>query len=217
MKQNVLLISCASIALLIVVAMFYRSSDSQSERSEVTSKAPLIDQIMSPNAPSTDPEHELKKLESDLGKNPAHVPILLRMAQVSRELGKLNDTVRYLRDAVKQDPKNKEALLELGRALYDSGDVEGSIVATRQLIELDPANVDALYNLGAIYGNLNQDGNARVYWEKAVAVGPETESGRRAKESLPKLGTTVQSGQAREYWQKAAVFSSESINPHGGK
>jgi Flp pilus assembly protein TadD len=132
-------------------------------------------------------EHEIKALQGELEKNPDHVPILLRLAQVSRNSGKLNDSVRYLKDAVTQAPKSVEANLELGRALFETGDVGGSIQATERVLELDPAHVDALYNLGAIYGNLSQDDRARPYWEKAVSLAPNSESGRRAKENLVKL------------------------------
>jgi tetratricopeptide (TPR) repeat protein len=95
--------------------------------------------------------------------------------------------VGYLREAVTQNPKNAEANLELGRVLFETGDVGGAIRATEAVLEINPVHVDALYNLGAIYGNLSQDDRARTYWEKAVTIAPESESGRRAKENLSKL------------------------------
>jgi Flp pilus assembly protein TadD len=144
-------------------------------------------QLMLSHASSTEREHEIKALKGQLEKNPDHLPILLRLAQVSRDSGKLNDSVGYLREAVTQNPKNAEANLELGRVLFETGDVGGAIRATEAVLEINPVHVDALYNLGAIYGNLSQDDRARTYWEKAVTIAPESESGRRAKENLSKL------------------------------
>ena len=143
--------------------------------------------IHSSKVAQTDREHELETLQHDLAQNPAHVPILLRLAEVSRESGKIDKSVEYLRQAVKEDPKNHDALLELGRVLFETGDVPGAIRETTRLLEADPLNVDALYNLGAIYGNLGQDSQAREYWKKAVEAAPESESGRRAATGLQQL------------------------------
>ena len=134
-----------------------------------------------------DRERELKSLQHDLAQNPAHAPILLRLAELSRESGKIDKSVEYLRQAVTEDPKNHDALLEFGRVLFDTGDVPGAIRETTRLLDADPSNVDALYNLGAIYGNLGQDDRARQYWKKAVAVAPESESGRKAAGGLQQL------------------------------
>jgi tetratricopeptide (TPR) repeat protein len=133
-------------------------------------------------------EHELKVLETTLKQNPDHAPILVRMAQLSRDLGNHDTALRHLQEAVKADPKNRDARLELGRALFESGDVEGAIRETQQLLELDPRNVDGLYNLGAIYGNLGQDDRAREYWNKAVAADPESEGAERARSALKQIG-----------------------------
>ena len=148
-------------------------------------------QLMLSHTSTTEREHEIKALKGELEKNPAHLPILMRLAQVSRDSGKLSDSARYLNDAVTQSPKNVEAHLELGRALFETGDVDGAIRSTERVLELVPDHVDALYNLGAIYGNLSQDDRARTYWEKAVAVAPASESGRRAKENLTRLRSMI--------------------------
>jgi Flp pilus assembly protein TadD len=137
---------------------------------------------------SDENEHELKALETTLRQHPDHAPILLRMAQLARELGKREESLRHLQQAVKVDPKNKEARLELGRALFESGDVEGAIRETQRLLEIDPFNIDGLYNLGAIYGNLGQNDRAREYWRKAASVDPGSEGSRRAEDALKQIG-----------------------------
>ena len=135
-----------------------------------------------------DREHELKALESSLKQNPDHAPILIRMAQVSMEMGKTADAVNHLREAVRVDPKNHEARLELGRALFDTGDVDGAIRETEQLLQLDPSNLDGMYNMGAIYGNLGREDQARKYWRMVVAISPDSDSGRRSKDALKQIG-----------------------------
>jgi Flp pilus assembly protein TadD len=132
-------------------------------------------------------EHELKALEDSLKKNPGHVPILVRMAQIHMDLGDKDQAVRRLREAVEAEPKNPQARLELGRALFESGDVHGAIRETNSLLEMDPYDIDGLYNLGAIYANLGQDDRAREYWTKAVSVDPDSESAQRPMNALKQL------------------------------
>jgi Flp pilus assembly protein TadD len=128
---------------------------------------------------------ELENLQQQLSKKPDHTPVLLRMAQVAREMGKPAEAAQHLRQALQQEPKNREARLELGRALYETGDIGGAIKETQELLSKDPRDVDALYNLGAIYGNMKQDESARKYWLQAVATAPGSPSGQLAKQGLP--------------------------------
>jgi len=132
-------------------------------------------------------EHELHSLARELEQNPDHAPVLLRMAQLARDLGRTDEAVGYLTAAIDAEPDDGEARLELGRVLYESGNVQGAIDRTLQVLELDPRNVGALYNLGAIYGNLLDEPHAREYWKRAVAIDPNSESGRLAARGLSQL------------------------------
>ena len=134
------------------------------------------------------PDHELKALAMELEKKPGHTPVLMRMAQIEREKGKLEDAAQHLREAVNSEPANVDARLELGRVLYERGDVGGAIAETQKILESDPKHVDALYNLGAIYANLGDSQRARSYWSKAVEVGRNADGGKKAREALAKLG-----------------------------
>lgn len=151
--------------------------------------APPAAAIKEPPRPVVEtPEHELKALAVELQKKPGHVPVLIRMAQLERDKGKIDDAVSHLRDAVNSEPANVDARLELGRALFDKGDVGGAIAETEKIVASDPRQVDALYNLGAIYANLGNAERARSYWKKAVESGANADSGKKAQQGLSKLG-----------------------------
>ena len=134
------------------------------------------------------PAHERAALEEELKRKPGHSPILLRLAEMEREAGRPAGAVPYLRKVLEQESANDEARLELGRVLYEAGDVDGAIRETKQLLTHQPNQVDGLYNLGAIYANLSRTDLAREYWSKAIAADPQSDSGRRAKDGLAKLG-----------------------------
>ena len=130
----------------------------------------------------------MKALEQELAKKPGHPPILIRMAQISGELGKASDAISYLQQLLKADPGNVDGRLELSRLLYETNDVQGSLRETLKILETNPKQVDALYNLGAIYANLNNAALARTYWSRAVSSDPNSDSGKRAREGLERLG-----------------------------
>ena len=137
---------------------------------------------------SDNPEHELKELAVQLQKKPGHTPVLLRMAQLERDKGALDDAAGHLREAIQSEPSSQDAHLELGRILYEQKDVNGALAETEKVLVLNPKQVDALYNMGAIYANLGNGERARSYWSKAVAADPASESGRKAKDGLVKFG-----------------------------
>lgn len=139
-------------------------------------------------AAADNPDHELKELSVQLEKKPGHYPVLMRMAQIEHDQGKLADAEKHLREAVVSEPSRADVHLELGRVLYEKGDHQGAQTETEQALTLDPKYVDALYNLGAIYANNGDPERARTYWEKAVQLEPESDSGKKARDGLGKLG-----------------------------
>ncbi|MBI4463694.1 MAG: hypothetical protein HY647_03220, partial [Acidobacteria bacterium] len=56
---------------------------------------------------------ELEMLRTHLRTKPDHTPILFRMAQISREMGKLSDAETHLREILRLEPDNHDARLEL--------------------------------------------------------------------------------------------------------
>jgi tetratricopeptide (TPR) repeat protein len=201
MKNNYYkLLAVVAVAGAIAVPLILLEKHHQAA-SRPPSNARVSGPISSGN-PTAGRVHELKALEEELLKKPDHPPILFRMAQLSGELGKTTDAVGYLRRLLKVEPTNNEARLELGRLLYETNDLQGSIAETAKILESDPKQVDALYNLGAIYANLNKPDAAREYWNRAVASGPTSDSGKRSKESLLKLGP--------------GVAATQAVNPHAG-
>ena len=169
------------------VYSFLRNSNGPSQPMQATGRAPLSAQAAAETGSLNARQMELESLQQHLSKKPNHAPVLLRLAQVAREMGKLEEAAQHLRQVLQQEPGNREARLELGRALYETGDIGGAMKETQALLSKDPRDVDALYNLGAIYGNMKQDDLARKYWLQAVATAPGSPSGQLARQGLTQL------------------------------
>jgi cytochrome c-type biogenesis protein CcmH/NrfG len=181
--RNKWVIFGAFCALLAGFAAFLLHVDSRSNE-----PAPGPAAAAQPKTTAENPDHELKALAVELKKKPGHTPVLMRMAEIERDQGKLDDAAAHLRAAVESEPENAEGLLELGRVLYEKGDVPGAIAQTARILESNPKHVDALYNLGAIYANTGNVTQARVYWTRAVDANPSADSAKRARDGLVKVG-----------------------------
>jgi tetratricopeptide (TPR) repeat protein len=115
-------------------------------------------------------------------------PVAAPQSFRSYEAVRAAEAIPHLRKVLELEPKNTEARLELGRDLYDTGNVTDALNETTQILIENPKNVDALYNVGAIYANSSKPDAAREYWTRAVASDPNSDSGKRAAESLSRLG-----------------------------
>jgi tetratricopeptide (TPR) repeat protein len=154
------------------------------ERSESTAPPPRQAAVQD------NPAHELKELAVQLQKKPGHLPVLMRMAQLEHDQGKLTEAEAHLREALAAEPANADVHLELGLVLYEKGDKNEALKETEQALAINPKHADALYNMGAIHANLGDTGRARSYWEKLIASAPESESGKKAREALGRLDGT---------------------------
>ena len=166
------------LALIGGGALFLLRVDSRSH-----SPAPL----KLPAVVQDNPAHELKELTVQLRKKPGHLPVLMRMAQIEHDQGKLADAAAHLREALVGEPGNADAHLELGRVLYEKGDRDEALKETERALVINPKHADALYNLGAIHANLGDTERARSYWDRVIASAPESESGKKARDGLARL------------------------------
>ncbi len=132
-------------------------------------------------------EHQMKVLALALQKKPGHTPVLLQLAQLESQKGKLADARGHLEEILRSEPGNQQARLELGRVLFQLGDVQGAISQTEEILKAHPSDPDALYNLGAIYGNLGNRERAEEYWKRLLTAAPESDSGKRARQMMTQL------------------------------
>jgi Flp pilus assembly protein TadD len=124
-----------------------------------------------------------------LRRNPTHVPILIRLAQIERSEGDLRGAQEHLQQALKGDASKVEVRLELGLVLSDLGDIAGAEEQNKEVLRLDPNQPDALYNLGAICANRGDVVQARRFWEEAVRADGSSDSGKKSRIALDRLRT----------------------------
>jgi len=92
-------------------------------------------------------------LHQGFEKYPESNTILITMINLYLTTNKIDDAIKYLDIAIKQDPENASFYFARG-SLYDkTKKTDLAIKAYSKAIELNPKYFDANYNLGAIYYN----------------------------------------------------------------
>lgn len=139
----------------------------------------------------------------------------LGAADLAREIGRtklaerqFGEAVRWLRQAVADDPADAVARFELGRALLALGDEPGARDAFRQAVELVPNFDDAHYQLGTLAGRGGDEATglyhlgksfylrgefdkAAAYWDRALpGLAPGSAQAREVGEILEELRQT---------------------------
>ena len=142
---------------------------------------------------SQTPARQKAYFEAQLRKNPAHAPLLVRLAQVERSLGQNADARRHLEQALASDPNATDARLELSLLCSQTGDIAEAVRQYQAVLRQDPHQPDALYNLGLIAANGGDLDQARQYWTAAAQYGSNRESGRLAAASLARVGAAQNS------------------------
>jgi len=95
----------------------------------------------------------IEVLHKGFEKYPESNSILITMINIYLATNKLDDAIKYLDIAIKQDPGNATFYFARG-SLYDkTKQTDLAIKAYSKAIELNPKYFDAYYNLGAIYYN----------------------------------------------------------------
>jgi tetratricopeptide (TPR) repeat protein len=145
-----------------------------------------------PNAPRPDRAwnaiHEKVFLAEQFRRNPTHVPILIRLAQLERSAGNLPDARAYLEKAVVADAAQVDIRLELGLVDSELGDMAAAEEQNRAVLRIDSRQPDALYNLGAIAANRGDFALARQFWNDAIRTGANVDSVTKARKAVERLG-----------------------------
>jgi tetratricopeptide (TPR) repeat protein len=87
------------------------------------------------------------------------------------------DAIRWLEQAVKENPLNAEAAYHLGRAYYTQNRFDRALAAFQQALRIDPQYGKAENNLGLTWAALNRVDLAEQAWRKAILM--DERAGRR--------------------------------------
>ncbi len=95
----------------------------------------------------------LSVLQEGFNKYPESSSIMVQMINIYLNSNKVDDAMKYLELAIKQDPENASFYFAQGSLFDKLSETEKAITSYEKAIELKDDYFDAYYNLGAIYYN----------------------------------------------------------------
>lgn len=96
--------------------------------------------------------------------------LLYGFARESAQQGDMPSTLRYLRQAVSEDPSFFQAQFELGALLHQAGDLHAAIGYYLGALKVDPEHTGSHYNLGLAYLGTGQLRSAREQAEQLAEL-----------------------------------------------
>ena len=113
----------------------------------------------------------------------------LRLASAYLNTQEYPKALDHAERAVALDPELGRAYETKGMALWRGGRSLDALAAFQQATRYDPANVEAHYWLGELYRSWQppRERDAAAEYRKAIALAPESVSGRLAQEALQNL------------------------------
>jgi Tfp pilus assembly protein PilF len=128
-------------------------------------------------------------LRTAVARDPTDAVAQISLARLLSLRGGSSDAYDHYQQAVALDPNNASYRIDFGRALAVGGHYPDAELQYQKAIAGDPANVEAHYWLGELYRSWQppRERDAAAEYRKAIALAPESVSGRLAQEALQNL------------------------------
>lgn len=133
---------------------------------------------------SLDQLNTINAMESTVQKDTTNTENVLQLAHLLNDSGFNEKAIRYYRMYLKSKPEDANAIVDMGVCYFKLKDYITAKVVMRQGLKVNPKHQIALFNLGIINLSAGSPDSAKIWWQKAIDLGPETEIGMKAKQLL---------------------------------
>lgn len=188
MRLDSILLGVAGIFFGLIVGWILGSQQAAGPRAPQPSQAQTAASGEKPPPPLD--EQRAAELTSAAQQNPKDAATRVLLANLYFDAERFHDAIRWYEDALKIDPRNPNASTDLGIAYYYTNQTDRALERFDESLKIDPKHTKTLLNLGFVraFGKQDLDGAAKA-WEQVVQIAPESEEGRRARQSLEALRT----------------------------
>lgn len=133
-------------------------------------------------------EPRAKALQATAEQNQADAATRVELANLYFDAERFQDASRWYEAALAIDPKNVNASTDLGIAYYYMNQPDRALEQFERSLAVDPAHTKTLLNVGIVraFGKQDLEGAARA-WERVVALAPDTQEARMARQGLQGL------------------------------
>jgi tetratricopeptide (TPR) repeat protein len=125
------------------------------------------------------------ELERQANAAPSNAAIREQLGNLYFDADRFDQAIPWYEAAFALDPKNVNLSTDLGVAYYYTNQTDRALAQLDRSLALDPDHLKTLLNQGIVLAmGKNDFAGAERAWERVVAVAPNSEEARRAKQGL---------------------------------
>jgi tetratricopeptide (TPR) repeat protein len=142
----------------------------------------------SSSSTSTTPPFDAAKateLERQANAAPSNAAVREELGNLYFDADRFDQAIRWYEAAFALDPKNVNLSTDLGVAYYYTNQTDRALAQLERSLAIDPNHLKTLLNQGIVLAmGKNDFAGAERAWERVVAIAPNSEEARRAKQGL---------------------------------
>lgn len=140
---------------------------------------------------------QVTALEAQAKAEPGNAKVRVDIGNLYFDADQFQQAIPWYQAALKINPRDANASTDLAVCFYSINEVDQALAQLDHSLTVDPAHVKTLLNQGIIRAFGKQDfAGAQASWERVVAIAPDSEEGRRARQGLDGIKAAHGSGAA---------------------
>lgn len=188
MKRNLLAFAVSGPVFLLLVGWIISSQRA------APPPAPVVtaERQAAPAPPPLD-QARVAALEQQASAEPRNADVRVDLANLYFDADRFDEAAPWYEAALKIDPNHVRAATDLAVVYFYMGDMDRASTQIDRAVAANPRHVKALLNQGIIRAFGKQDlAGAAQSWERVIAVAPNSEEGRLARQGLEGLRSAHQ-------------------------
>ena len=141
-------------------------------------------QASNPAPPPLD-ESRASAMKTTAQQNPNDAVTRVQLGNLYFDAGRFQEAAQWYEAALKITPKDVNVSTDLGISYYYMNDAERALAQFDRSLQIDPSHAKTMLNVGIVraFGKQDLKGAAEA-WEKVIAMAPNSEEARAAKQAL---------------------------------
>jgi len=136
-------------------------------------------------APAQLDEGEVQALTTILTNDPNNAGAAAQLAETYFRADRMEDAIKWYREALRLDPKNVNASTQLGMSLFVVQGADPALQQFEKSLQLDPKHARTLLSKGIVlWQGKNDLAGAEAAWRKVIDVAPDSAEAGLAKQGL---------------------------------
>jgi tetratricopeptide (TPR) repeat protein len=141
-------------------------------------------------------EEALSEYDKALSLKPEFKEALVNRGAVLNELGRIQDAIVSFEGALKFAPRDTRALVNLGNSFYALQEYGEAIKRYKLAVATDSTFAEGYYYIGVAFADAGIYREAVREWERILAVAPNSEAAKNARENIDVLKNFLSGSQS---------------------